>query len=88
MTNANGFELHPGPQYLQSYSLSVERQLDAVTTLEVEYAGSHGTHLERQYDLNQPVRGSGLLVPNGYVPPTVRGLWHDEFLRIWIEFGV
>ncbi len=68
VTNANGFELHPRPQYLQSYSLSVERQLDAVTVIDVEYAGSRGTHLERQYDLNQPFRSAALELLNGTFP--------------------
>ena len=68
VTNANGFELHPRPQYLQSYSLSIERQLGAVTTLEVEYAGSRGTHLERQYDVNQPFRNPALRLPDGTFP--------------------
>ncbi|HLK63522.1 MAG TPA: TonB-dependent receptor [Bryobacteraceae bacterium] len=65
VTNANGFELHPQPQYLQSYSVSVERALDPATVIEVEYAGSRGTHLEREYDLNQPFRTPAYRLPNG-----------------------
>ncbi|HEV3201430.1 MAG TPA: hypothetical protein VGZ73_26200, partial [Bryobacteraceae bacterium] len=79
VTNANGFELHPRPQYLQGYSFSIERQLGAVTTLEVEYTGSRGTHLERQYDLNQPFRSAALRLPNGTFPRPFPGFGTINF---------
>ena len=68
VTNANGFELHPRPQYLQSYTLSVEKEIAPNTTLDVEYLGSRGTHLERQYDLNQPFLNPAWKQPNGTFP--------------------
>jgi outer membrane receptor protein involved in Fe transport len=40
-------------QYLQSWNLTVERELGQGTVLEVAYAGSKGTHLPREYTLNQ-----------------------------------
>jgi outer membrane receptor protein involved in Fe transport len=40
-------------QYLQSWNLTLERELGGNTVLEVAYAGSKGTHLPRQYVLNQ-----------------------------------
>jgi hypothetical protein len=40
-------------QYLQSWNLTVERELGGGTVLEAAYAGSKGTHLPRQYTLNQ-----------------------------------
>ncbi len=79
VTNANGFELHPRPQYLQSYSLSIERQLGASTTFDVEYAGSRGTHLERQYDLNQPFLNPALKLPNGTFPRPFAGFGTINF---------
>ena len=73
VTNVYGFALHPRPQYLQSYSLSIEQPIGDVTTLEIEYAGSRGTHLEQQYDLNQPFREAQLQLPNGSFPRPFAG---------------
>ncbi len=79
VTNVNGFALHPSPQYLQSYSLSVEHQIGSSTTLELEYAGSRGTHLEQQYDLNQPFRQAALQLPNGNFPRPFGGFGTVNF---------
>lgn len=46
----------PQSQYLQSWSLTFEREIAKSTVLEVAYAGSKGTHLQRRYDINQPYR--------------------------------
>jgi outer membrane receptor protein involved in Fe transport len=46
----------PQSQYLQSWSLTFERELSRGAVLEVAYAGSKGTHLQRRYDTNQPLR--------------------------------
>ncbi len=70
VTNANGFDTHPGAQYVQSYTLSVDRQLGADTTLEIDYIGSRGTHLGQRYDLNQPFRGA---MYNGNFPRPYQG---------------
>jgi len=70
ITNANGFDTHPGAQYVQSYTLSVDRQLGADTTIEVDYIGSRGTHLGQRYDLNQPFRAS---IYNGNFPRPYAG---------------
>jgi outer membrane receptor protein involved in Fe transport len=40
-------------QYLQSWNFTMERELGGGTVLEVAYAGSKGTHLPREYVLNQ-----------------------------------
>jgi hypothetical protein len=58
VTNANGFEARPGAQYVESYTVTVDQQIEADTTLEVDYIGSRGTHLGQRYDLNQPFRGA------------------------------
>ncbi len=57
VTSTNGQEsTTPKTQYLQSWSLTLEREIAKSTILEVAYAGSKGTHLQRRYDANQPLR--------------------------------
>lgn len=54
VTSAYGQEsTSPKTQYLQSWNLTVEREFFRGTALEVAYAGSKGTHLQRRYDINQ-----------------------------------
>ena len=54
--NVNGFDPDPPTAYLQSWNLTVERDLGGGQALELGYVGSKGSHLQRQYDLNQPIR--------------------------------
>jgi len=56
VTNSAGLQLHATSGYLQSYNLTVERDLGHGTGIEVSYVGSKGTHLVRRYDINQPFR--------------------------------
>jgi hypothetical protein len=72
VTNTNGFETHPGAQYIQSYTLTADRQLDNSTTLEATYIGSRGTHLGQRYDINQPFRAT---------------YYHGSFPRPYTGFG-
>jgi len=58
VNNVNGFASHPHPQYLESYTISLEHQIGSGTVLELDYAGSRGVHLGQRYDLNQPVRSA------------------------------
>jgi outer membrane receptor protein involved in Fe transport len=60
VTTTYGGPAAPRSQYLQSYSLTVEREFGRGTALEIAYAGSKGTHLPRRYDLNQPGREQAL----------------------------
>ena len=53
---STGFQLHAPTGYLQSYSLTIEREVGRQTTLVIAYVGSKGTHLGRQYNLNMPFR--------------------------------
>ena len=46
----------PATQYIQSWNLALEREVGRGTVIEVAYAGSKGTHLQRRYDLNQAGR--------------------------------
>jgi outer membrane receptor protein involved in Fe transport len=50
----------PKSQYLQSWSVTVEREFAHGTVLEIAYAGSKGTHLQRRYDINQAYREQAL----------------------------
>ncbi|HQR33792.1 MAG TPA: TonB-dependent receptor, partial [Blastocatellia bacterium] len=46
----------PATQYLQSWNLTIEREIGHGTVVELAYVGSKGTHLQRRYDLNQAGR--------------------------------
>ena len=65
-TSTYGGPSRPQSQYLQTYSLTVERELGKGTVLEIAYAGSKGTHLQRRYDLNQPGREQALRATRPY----------------------
>jgi len=45
---------HPINPYVQQWSFSVQRELAANTTLEVNYVGNKGTHLLDRTNINQP----------------------------------
>jgi hypothetical protein len=55
-TSAAGFDIGPVMGYIQSYNLTVERNLGKGSVVEVGFVGSKGTHLSRQYNLNLPFR--------------------------------
>ncbi len=46
---------NPVNPYVQQYSLSVQRELAANTTLELNYVGNKGTHLLDRVNINQPL---------------------------------
>src|SRR5262249_46495020 len=46
----------PANQYLQSWNLALEREFGRGLVVELAYAGSKGTHLQRRYDINQAGR--------------------------------
>src|SRR5437773_11326496 len=50
-------------QYIEQWSLSVEKTLAAQTTLEVGYLGSHGVHLQRAHLINNALPGPGPIGP-------------------------
>jgi hypothetical protein len=57
VTSSYGQEnAEPQSQYLQSWNLTIEREFRGGTVLELAYAGSKGTHLQRRYDYNQAGR--------------------------------
>ncbi len=73
-TNSNGYDPHPPLGYLQSYSLTIERELGAGMALETAYVGSKGTHLGRRYDLNQPIRSLENYQANIAFPRPISGI--------------
>ena len=51
---------NPLDPYVQTWTLSVERELPKNTTLEVNYIGNHGTHLLDRRDIAQAISHSCL----------------------------
>lgn len=43
--------------YIQQWNAALQRQFPRALSLTIAYVGTKGTHLESQYDLNQPVPG-------------------------------
>lgn len=58
-----GIDFHAASPYNQNWNFTIEREIGGATAIEISYEGSKGTHLDRSYDVNQPVR-----VPQGVLP--------------------
>jgi hypothetical protein len=56
INSSNGYDEHAPAGYLQSYNLTMERDIGGGMALEIGFVGSKGTHLGRQYDINIPHR--------------------------------
>ena len=56
VNNANGYHDRAPTGYLQSYNLTIERDIGGGMALEIGFAGSKGTHLGRLSDINIPRR--------------------------------
>jgi len=52
-TTANGYDPNAASSYLESYNLTVEKELPKGMAVEVAYTGSRGLHLGWQIDINQ-----------------------------------
>jgi hypothetical protein len=71
------FDLHAPSQYIQQWSLSVEKSLGRETTLEIGYLGNHGVHLQRAHLINNAAPGPGPIGPRrpfttiSFLPRTV-----------------
>jgi hypothetical protein len=50
-------------QYIQQWSLSAEKTIGSLTTLEIGYLGSHGVHLQRAHLINNAPPGAGAIGP-------------------------
>jgi hypothetical protein len=57
------FDPHSPAQYVQQWNTSVQKSLDANTTVEVGYVGSRGYHLQRSHLINNAAPGPGPLGP-------------------------
>jgi hypothetical protein len=71
------FDPHAPSQYIQQWSLSVEKSLGPETTLELGYLGNHGVHLQRAHLINNAPPGPGPIGPRrpfttiSFLPGTV-----------------
>ena len=61
-------QLHAPPQYIQQWSVSVEKQVGSQTTLEIGYLGAGGFHLQRSHLINNALPGAGLIQPRRPFP--------------------
>jgi hypothetical protein len=59
----SAFDPHAPPQYIEQWSVSVEKSLGSETTLELGYLGSHGVHLQRSHLINNAPPGPGAIGP-------------------------
>jgi hypothetical protein len=57
------FDPHAPPQYIEQWSVSIEKSLGSETTLEIGYLGSHGVHLQRSHLINNAPPGPGAIGP-------------------------
>ena len=71
------FDPNAASQYIEQWSLSIEKSLGSATTLEVGYLGSHGLHLQRSHLINNAPPGAGPIGPRrpfktiSFLPGTV-----------------
>jgi hypothetical protein len=71
------FDPYAPAQYIEQWSLSVEKSLGAATTLELGYLGSRGLHLQRSRLINNAPPGPGAIGPRrpfttlSFLPGTV-----------------
>jgi hypothetical protein len=61
-------QLHAPSQYIQQWSVSLEKQLGSQTTVEVGYLGAGGFHLQRSHLINNALPGPGLIQPRRPFP--------------------
>src|SRR5262249_49061674 len=55
-TTANGYPLSPANAYMQSYNLTVEREIGHGTVFEAAFVGNRGVHLPLYSNINTPFR--------------------------------
>jgi hypothetical protein len=60
-----GVQLRAPTPYMQSWNLTVERQLGDSMAIEVSYSGSKGTHLGLATDINRPYYSAQYRLPDG-----------------------
>lgn len=63
VTGFTAFDPHQAAQYIQQWTMSVEKTLGKETTLEIGYQGDRGLHLQRAHLINNALPGPGLIQP-------------------------
>ena len=63
VTSFTALQLHAPAQYVQQWSVSLEKQLGKETTVEIGYLGAGGFHLQRSHLINNAQPGAGLIQP-------------------------
>jgi hypothetical protein len=76
----NGYELHAKTPYLQSWNMTIEREIGASSAIEISYTGSKGTHFGIYGNLNTPFR-SAATAPNFPVPYPGWGTINYDFFE-------
>lgn len=66
--SVGGIDLNAPTQYLQSWNLTIERELKRIGAVEVAYTGSKGTHLGYSSDINRNYYTLDMRLPNGSFP--------------------
>jgi hypothetical protein len=67
-TTATGYPLHPNNSYLQSYNLTLERELGRWLVFEGAFVGSKGSHLLIEDNINTPFRTMAYYQATGTFP--------------------
>lgn len=68
ISSTSGQESNIQSQYLQSWNFTLEQEFAKDSVVEIAYAGSKGTHLQRRYDLNQQIRDLDYRAASGVFP--------------------
>ena len=66
-TTVSGFQYNQPTPYAQNWNLTIEQAVGAQSAIEIGYSGSKGTHLAKDYNLNEPYDRSPAL-PAGITP--------------------
>ncbi len=72
-----GIEAWPASPYSQNWNFTIEHEIGAATAVEISYEGSKGTHLDRSYDINQPVYRAGTTLGRPW--PVFAGITYFRF---------
>jgi len=78
----NGYQVDAPSQYLQSWNLTIERELGWGVGIEAGYTGSKGTHLGRKYNIDQAVRIPGTQLSDGTYPKPIPGFSDVEYYSL------
>ncbi|QHN04332.1 carboxypeptidase regulatory-like domain-containing protein [Granulicella sp. WH15] len=55
----NGINVNYHTAYVQQWNLAIDRELSKDLALEISYLGSHGSHLQESFNVNQPTPAAG-----------------------------